>query len=348
MHGASDKAMPLLTKLADRSPAAAWALIRIGRPAEPAILTLLREPGDEYSGARGAYNIIRQWCDHWKEAQTPPSAAILTALHDKVESMLGRSSLIERYGVELLTLAGDPFVFKNPRQAMAAFLSMMSDDKQAQRRALLLPLHFRHNKPAPGFLDDAKAGTLVIQEVRADAHTGWAHLADRQGQTHYVVWIGQSGAGWELTLAKKVPADRVAADLAMFLKSHPEAKELPAGESGATPDTAARNDLAVSQLAERFMAAMRDKDLDTLKRWSMGSVQGWVSPEEAKESPGRIPAGWSVPRLEAAISVIGNISAKSISAARWNAASAPTRGLTFNSAYSSNVSPIRSIRLLLA
>jgi len=52
------------------------------------------------------------------------------------------------------------------------------------------------------------------------------------------------------------------------------------------------------------MTAVRDKDIETLKRGSIGSVSGWVSGEEAKALGAEVPPGWSQKRLKAVVDEI--------------------------------------------
>ena len=100
----SSAAIPILQEMAAESRPAAWALIRLGDKAEPAIIEILKEPTFR-SSAPG--NLIREYYEHWKELPAPPSAAILKAIRDRVQAdaQLGPH---DQYGLELLKLAGAP------------------------------------------------------------------------------------------------------------------------------------------------------------------------------------------------------------------------------------------------
>jgi hypothetical protein len=297
-----DKAAPILVRVANVSPDAAWALIRMGDAAEPAILQILRRPGDEVSSEAASYNIIRQYFEHWNELLGPPSPKVLAAIHDKVESVAGSSSLTSRYGLKLLEQADDPFVPRNARQALQSYLAMAADERQTERRRLLSAIHFRLN-PAGEFGIDAQNGALLVTEVyecRED-NAAWARVTGREDGIDYAVRLGLlGGLVWEIAYAKALPEAGMERERARFLAAHPDAQEIAAGVGEITPDTPARNENAIRQMAVRFMKAVRDGDIASLKAWSIGSAHGWVTAEEAAKLGGNTPVGWSAEGLEEA------------------------------------------------
>jgi len=303
----SDKVIPILANLAEHSWGAAWALIRLGREAEPTICDLIMQPANGHLDNRATYNLIRSYHDHWKKLSSPPSAAVLTAMHYKVRSRATGASMTFRYGCKVLELADDPFVLRNAFEGTEAFLSMMADDRQSELRTLLLPLHFRLNPPPDGFLADARRGILRTREVHAGKYDAWAHMSDEKGKTHYVLLVSRTGVVWTIVLVRKTPVEQVKANLDHFLRSHPQAKTVTAGQAQIESDLHARNDAAVARVAQRIMAAVEDNDLATLKRLSAGSVESWLSPEEAVAVPLGMPMGWYAPHQEQRVKALHDI-----------------------------------------
>ncbi len=301
----SDKAVPILKDLAGSSQEAAWVLIRQDRAAEPALHEIFTQPGDEtVPSGRAAYHVIRAYVDHWKELPGPPSAATVSAVQDRIR-LTGKGSLSGRYGLDLLRLADVPFVVPDAWQSVEEFLSMMSDRGQTERQNLFLPKHFTMNPPPARFLEDARGGTLKVRAARVDGTMAWVHVADDKNQAHYALLLGfDGGVLWTIEAGRSLPAEKVQEDLDRFLKSHPNAQAIRAAEDRVEKASSGRGTEDVRQFAKGLLAAIHDKDLATVRRWSAGAVGGWLTPEEAKELPGPAPEGWSAERLKTAIKEI--------------------------------------------
>ncbi|HET6427530.1 MAG TPA: carboxypeptidase-like regulatory domain-containing protein, partial [Phycisphaerae bacterium] len=54
----------------------------------------------------------------------------------------------------------------------------------------------------------------------------------------------------------------------------------------------------IGEVAEQFLSAMRDKDLETMKRLSLGAEWGWLSDEQAGDLPFKAVPGFSVALLK--------------------------------------------------
>ena len=295
------KTRPLMVKLCGDSLDAAWALIRKGRQAEPAIIQILRRPGSEEKGNRAAYHLIRAYVDHWKRLSAPPSPAVLSAVHDKVRSVATGGSLTLRYGIDLLRLADDPFLVRDPRQEVEAFLALLADPRQGDRLELMQPLHFRRGRVPEGFIDAGSQGALGVRKVYVEDRMAWVHVSDEKEQTHYGLQLHQTGKVWTIVFGKRLSAGQVGGDLNGFLRGHPKAVELLPGAGAVEADLHARNEDAVRRVIGRLMIAVHDREMETLKRGSIGSVEGWVSAEEAKALDADVPAGWSPERLKVVV-----------------------------------------------
>lgn len=304
----SDKTVPILKDLAGSSQEAAWVLIRQGLAAEPALHEILTQPGDEtVPSGRAAYHVIRAYVDHWKELPGPPSASTVSAVQDRIR-LTGKGSLSGRYGLDLLRLADVPLLVPNAWQSVEEFLSMMSDRGQTERQSLFLPKHFTGNPPPARFLEDARGGTLKVRAAHVDGTMAWAHVADDRNQANYTLVLGlNSGVLWTIEAAWSLPAEKVQEDLGRFLKAHPKAQAIRAGEDRIEKASSGRGTEDVRQFAKGLLAGIHDKDLATVRRWSAGAVGGWLTPEEAKELSGPAPAGWSAERLETAVKEIHEI-----------------------------------------
>jgi HEAT repeat protein len=225
--GASpDKAIPILKQMSADTRPAAWALIRLGDKAESAIIEILREPTLRSSGPG---HVIREYYEHWKELPTPPSNAIVAAIHDRVQAEAGLTAP-DRYGLEVLKLAGAPLVARNAWQDLEATLSLMASKGQQQRKTLLLSSRFPSHRTPEEFLKDAESGNLRIRRVMADRTSALAHVVDQKGDVNYVLRLNRVGVVWSIWVVWAVPSDEVPDRLNDFLKSYPQAKEVRADD----------------------------------------------------------------------------------------------------------------------
>ena len=222
------EAITILAEMTADTGPAAWTLIRLGERAESTIIEILEEPTFRSSGPR---NLIRQYYEHWKELPTPPSAAIVRAIHDRVQAEVGRGGH-ERYGREVLKLAGDPLVVRNAWRDLEAALSLMATKGQENRKNLLLGTRFPRFDQAPEeFLKDAEASNLRIRRIMADRTSALAHVADQKGEADYILRLNRTGVVWTISVVWAVPADNVQDRVNGFLKSHPQAKEVRADDA---------------------------------------------------------------------------------------------------------------------
>lgn len=100
----SSAAIPILQEMAAESRPAAWALIRLGDKAEPAIIEILKEPTFRSSGPE---NLIREYYEHWKDLPAPPNAAIVKAIRHRVMTD-AKDRPRDQYGLEVLKRSGEP------------------------------------------------------------------------------------------------------------------------------------------------------------------------------------------------------------------------------------------------
>ncbi len=221
---APTEAIPILKRMTTDTRAAAWALIRLGDKAEPAIVEMLLE-GPMFP-ATDSMNLIREYYEHWKELPAPPSPAIVSAIQDRARAMGGP----DEYGREVLKLAGSPFVAGTPWQDLQAKLSLMAAKGQESRKKLLLRKQFGNNEVPDGFLKNAQAGNLKIRRVVADRTDALAYVADQKGEINYIVWLGRDGLAWDITCGWKVTPETAQDRLKDFLKNNPKAKEVTADD----------------------------------------------------------------------------------------------------------------------
>jgi hypothetical protein len=215
------QAMPILKKMTTDSRCAAWALIQLGDKAESAIIDILL--GEEANLRNpGFINIIREYYEHWKELPAPPSAAIVQAIHDRVQVQGG----LDQYGRDVLKYAGDPFVERNARQDLQATFSLMATKGQEMRKKLLLRRIFGSNDVPEGFIKNAEGGNLLIRRIVADRTSAFAHVADKNGETNYVIGLGRDGFVWIIGYGWAVSPEIVQTRMDKFIKDHPEAKEI--------------------------------------------------------------------------------------------------------------------------
>jgi hypothetical protein len=222
------EAIPILKEMTADTRGAAWALIRLGDKAESTIIEILEEPTFRSSGPD---HLIREYYEHWKELPAPPGAAVVTAIHDRVQAEAGRGGP-DRYGLEVLKLAGDPLVVRNAWQDLEAALSLMATKGQENRKKLLLGTRFRRSDEAPeAFLKDAEAGALRIRRIMAERTSALAHVVNQKGEANYVLWLNRTGVVWDISVVWTVPADKVRDRVNGFLESHPQAKDVRADEA---------------------------------------------------------------------------------------------------------------------
>jgi len=219
------EAIPILKEMTTDTREAAWALIRLGDKAEPAIIDILEEPTFRDSGPK---HLIREYYEHWKELPAPPSAAVVAAIYDTVQAEAGRT-WPDQYGLDVLKFAGKPLVIRNAWQDLEEALSLMAAKGQQKRKKLLLATRFRRSDEAPeAFLKDAEAGNLKIYRVMADRSSALAHLAVRKGEVKYILWLNRTGVVWNISVVWTVQEKNVQARVNHFFQSHPEAKEVKA------------------------------------------------------------------------------------------------------------------------
>jgi len=227
------EAIPILREMTTDTRSAAWALIRLGDKAEPAILDILEEPTFRGSGPK---HLIREYYEHWKELPAPPSAAVVAAIYDTVQAEAGRGGP-DQYGLDVLKFAGNPLVIRNAWQDLQEALSLMATEGQQKRKKLLLATRFRRSDEAPEeFLKDAEAGNLKIRRIMADRTSALAHLADQKGEVKYVLWLNRTGVVWDISVVWTVSAGNVQARINHFRENHPQAKEVKADDAVLGPN----------------------------------------------------------------------------------------------------------------
>jgi len=214
-------AIPILKEMTADTRPAAWTLIQLGAEAESAIIEILQE-SDFRSSAPG--HVIREYYEHWNELPAPPSAAIVEAIYDRVQAEAGRSGL-DQYGLEVLKLAGQPFVVRNVWQDLETVLALIAAKDRTPGKELVLEVRLHRSERAPeAFLKAAEAGNLEIRRILADRTSALAHATDRKSQSNYVLWLNRVGVVWSVWVVWDVPADKVQGRLDGFLKDHPQAK----------------------------------------------------------------------------------------------------------------------------
>jgi HEAT repeat protein len=215
-------AIPILKEMTADTRPAAWTLIRLGEEAESTIIEILREP--TFRSSAPDY-VIREYYEHWKDLPAPPSAAIVAAIYDRVQAEAGRSGP-DQYGLDVLKLAGKPFVVRNVWQDLEAALTLVATKGQEARKDLMLDMRLHRSERAPAaFMKAAEAGNLEIRRIVADRTSALAHVADWRGQGNYVLWLNRVGVVWSIWVVWDVPADKVQDRVNNFLKDHAQAKE---------------------------------------------------------------------------------------------------------------------------
>ncbi|MCX7050180.1 MAG: hypothetical protein NTX50_32430 [Candidatus Sumerlaeota bacterium] len=224
-----EKAIPMLAEMTTQSQNAAWALIRLGAPAVPAILDILQY--DEAEAVRdirkGPYYLIRAYYDHWKEIPQPVNPDILGAIRTRIEFRGGGGHSDVDYGLKVLELAGQPFKPLNARQTLESFLkTAASQDAKALER--LMSMHFGNNDTTK-FLERAKAGQIRVMNVCADKNSAWARAADAENENQqYMIWMNfLGGRVWEIAAAVPRSRAQIDAEFQRIMKEHPDVKELP-------------------------------------------------------------------------------------------------------------------------
>ena len=220
------EAIPILGKMTVDTRPAAWALIRLGKKAEPAIVEIMEDPKPAVGG-HGSQSLIREYYEHWKELPAKPSPAIVAAIHDRVQADGGQDT----YGREVLKFAGDPFVAHTAWQDLKATLSSMASKGQEMRKKLLLSKQFTYGEAPEGFLKDAEAGNLRIRRVLADRTDALAHVADQKGEINFVLGLSRVGLVWSIGYGWTTSPDNVQDRISGFLRSHSQAKEVGADDA---------------------------------------------------------------------------------------------------------------------
>jgi len=243
-----DKAIRILTELASRAQNAAWALIRLGKQAEPAIVELLGKGGGDFAGGdhgggRAAYLLVRAYHDHWKELPAAPGDRVMTAVREIIE-IGGDASMAVEYGRKLLALAQKPYEPPTARMALEKYFALMTRPELSDHEKRLAAGQFVPNKPPEGFLDNVHKGKLKVGDIYTLKQDGWAHMVSDDGKTHYTVLLFDTRRTWWIAAAFKLSAEGVRADKDRFLARHPGAKleqaktTAPVGRNG--PNTPSR------------------------------------------------------------------------------------------------------------
>jgi hypothetical protein len=217
-----DQAIPILTNMTANTRPAAWTLIRLGPPAVPALIGILKLNEHEHKES-GPYGVIREYYEHWDEIPKPVDPQVVRAVRRRVE--LG---LAADYALKLLEKAGQPFKPVDARRTLEQFLSRVAvgDERELEKVGLV---HFKGNAPGE-FLEQAKAGRLKVDCCYVERSSAWAVVADTQdAKRKYFVWMNEETRRlWEIAAGLPRTVEQADRELKRILKEHPSATELSA------------------------------------------------------------------------------------------------------------------------